>query len=148
MAVPDGKQAKQAAQPGEARKRGNLRNLAREEEVVRLREQGVTLEETGRRVGRSATPAGEAPVILPMAQRTDRHARPPGQLGAGQAGLAAQRPQVPAEAHGSPASFGTPSRSRGHGARHRGPSFLGSPGLACRDLPAQIAHLCQAGASG
>jgi predicted outer membrane repeat protein len=49
-----------------------------------------------------------------MAQRADGHARPPGQLGTGRARRAPQRPQVPAEAHGSARCLPPPGRPREH----------------------------------
>ena len=44
----------------QARKRGTSWNIAREQELVRLREQGLTLTEIGRRVGLSYTSVGNA----------------------------------------------------------------------------------------
>ena len=46
--------------------------------------------------------AGEAPAVLPVAQRANGHARPPGQLSVGQPRFPSQRPQVSAEARGPP----------------------------------------------
>jgi general stress protein YciG len=47
-------------QPAQARKRGLPRNLARELEIVRLRESGLTLTEIARRVGVSGSSAARA----------------------------------------------------------------------------------------